>query len=44
MLFNGQIAVDVRGEEKRQMTVPDLLELFHKNSGNRVSDDALILG
>lgn len=44
MLYNGQIAVDVRGEEKKQMTVPDLLELFHKNSGNRVSDDVLILG
>ncbi|WP_414839850.1 ABC transporter ATP-binding protein [Carnobacterium sp. TMP28] len=44
MLHNGQIAVDVKGKEKQQMTVPDLLELFHKNSGNRVSDDALILG
>lgn len=44
MLHDGQIAVDVRGEEKKQMTVPDLLELFHKNSGNRVNDDALILG
>ncbi len=44
MLYNGQIAVDVRGEEKQKMTVPDLLELFHKNSGDRVSDDALILG
>lgn len=44
MLHNGQIVVDVSGVEKKKMTVPDLLELFHKNSGNRVSDDALILG
>ncbi|MEG0442850.1 MAG: ABC transporter ATP-binding protein [Carnobacterium sp.] len=44
MLHNGRIVVDVSGAEKKKMTVPDLLELFHKNSGNRVSDDALILG
>ncbi|WP_313469037.1 ABC transporter ATP-binding protein [Carnobacterium sp.] len=44
MLYNGQVAVDVSGKKKQNMTVPDLLELFHKNSGDRVSDDALILG
>lgn len=44
MLYNGKIAVDVRGDEKKALTVADLLELFHKNSGEVLSDDSLILG
>lgn len=44
MLYEGKIVVDVKGEEKQRLTVPDLIELFHKNSGDFLSDDALILG
>jgi len=44
MMNNGQIVVDVSGDEKQQLTVPDLLELFKKNSGSAVTEDALILG
>ncbi|WP_027108368.1 ABC transporter ATP-binding protein [Lacticigenium naphthae] len=44
MMNNGQIVVDVSGAEKQQLTVPDLLNLFKKNSGQAVTEDALILG
>lgn len=44
MLHAGQIVVDVKGEEKAGLTVPDLLALFQKNSGQVMTDDALVLG
>ncbi|MDR1567409.1 MAG: ABC transporter ATP-binding protein [Streptococcaceae bacterium] len=44
MLHQGQIAVDVSGEEKASLTVSDLLELFQKNSGNELVDDKILLG
>lgn len=44
MMHEGQIVVDVAGEDKKQLTVPDLLELFKQNSGSQVSEDALLLG
>lgn len=44
MLYHGKIVVDVRGEEKKNLTVQELLDLFHKNSGQALNDDALILG
>lgn len=44
MLHQGKIAVDVAGEAKAKLTVPDLLELFQKNSGNELADDKLLLG
>lgn len=43
MLHQGKIVVDVSGEEKKQLTVPDLMEQFQKNSGVEVKDDALLL-
>ena len=44
MLNGGKVVVDVCGEEKKHLTVPDLIELFHKNSGDFLNDDSLILG
>lgn len=44
MMHEGQIVVDVSGEEKEQLTVPELLALFKRNSGSQVSEDALLLG
>ncbi|TQC13391.1 ABC transporter ATP-binding protein, partial [Streptococcus agalactiae] len=32
------------GEAKRNLTVAELMELFHKNSGQQLIDDALVLG
>ncbi len=43
MLDHGQIVVDVRGEEKQNLTVPDLLELFKERSGAAMTDDAVLL-
>lgn len=43
MMNNGHIVVDVSDEEKANLTVPDLLNLFKKNSGSAVSEDALLL-
>ena len=43
MLHQGQIVVDVAGEAKRNLTVPDLLELFQQESGSSVKDDSLLL-
>ena len=43
MLHQGRIVVDVRGEEKANLTVQDLMELFHKNSGQALASDELIL-
>ncbi len=44
MLYKGKIVVDVRGEEKKNLTVSQLMDLFHKNSGQQLNDDALVLG
>lgn len=43
MLHQGRIVVDVKGEEKSNLTVQDLMGLFHKNSGEVLSNDELIL-
>ena len=44
MLYHGKIVVDVRGDEKKNFTVAQLMDLFHKNSGQALNDDALVLG
>ncbi len=43
MMYNGRIVIDVSGEEKRHLTVPQLLELFSKVSGSDEADDKLLL-
>ena len=44
MLHQGQVVLDVAGEERARMDVPDLLALFERTRGEKVSDDALLLG
>lgn len=44
MLHEGQIVVDISGEEKAHLTVEQLVSLFQKNSGSMLADDSLILG
>ena len=44
MMYNGRIVVDVQGEEKKQLTVEQLLNLFSKASGSDEADDKLLLG
>lgn len=44
MLHQGQVVLDVSGDERKGMTVPDLLDMFEKTRGEKVEDDSLILG
>ena len=43
MMYDGNIVIDVSGEEKKKLTVPDLLALFSKVSGSDEADDKLLL-
>lgn len=43
MMYNGQVVVDVKGEEKKSLTVEDLLAKFSVASGNEMTDDKLLL-
>lgn len=43
MMYEGHIAVDVRGEEKRRLTVEDLLAMFEKASGQALASDRMLL-
>lgn len=43
MMHEGRIIVDVCGEEKKNLTVEDLLELFNKASGKEFSNDRTML-
>lgn len=44
MMNEGKIVVDVKGEEKKQLTVEKLLHLFEKASGSEFANDQAILG
>lgn len=43
MMFDGHIVIDIQGEEKQNLTVAKLLELFKEKSGEVLKDDALVL-
>jgi putative ABC transport system ATP-binding protein len=44
MMYDGKIVVDVSGEEKKNLTVEQLLALFSKASGSDEAADKLLLG
>ena len=44
MMHEGRIIVDISGEEKKNLTVEDLLELFEKASGSEFANDRALLG
>lgn len=44
MLHQGNIIFDVKGDERKNLEIKDLLELFSKAMGEQLSDDALLLG
>ena len=44
MLNEGKIILDIKGEEKKKMTVEKLLNRFEKASGEAFTNDAAILG
>ena len=44
MLHNGRVFFDVKGEDKKHLEIPDLLELFEMASGSEMASDRLLLG
>ncbi|MBR6205546.1 MAG: ATP-binding cassette domain-containing protein [Oscillospiraceae bacterium] len=44
MMNAGRIVLDISGEEKKALTISDLLEKFNASSGNAEADDKLVLG
>lgn len=44
MLYNGTVIIDVAGEEKKKLDVPDLLKMFEKASGEAMVNDRMLLG
>jgi len=44
MLHQGNVVLDVSGPERRGMDVPDLLNMFERVRGEKLSDDGLLLG
>ncbi len=43
MMYEGKVAVDIRGEEKKNLTIEQLLELFERSSGSEFTSDKEIL-
>ena len=43
MMHEGQIVVDVCGEEKKNLTIEQLLGLFERASGSKIADDKVLL-
>ena len=44
MMYEGRIALDISGEEKKKLTVEDLLAKFGQATGSDEADDKLLLG
>lgn len=43
MMDEGRIILDIKGSERSQLTVPDLLELFKKESHKELDNDRILL-
>ncbi|MBE6100864.1 MAG: ABC transporter ATP-binding protein [Selenomonas sp.] len=43
MMYDGRILVDVAGEEKKNLSVRDLLAMFEKAAGSELTSDSLLL-
>ncbi len=43
MLHNGRVIIDVEGEEKQNLQIPDLLAMFEKASGDAMVSDRMLL-
>ncbi len=44
MMYDGKIALDISGEDKKKLTVEELLEKFGQATGSDEADDKLLLG
>ena len=43
MMHEGRVAVDVKGEEKKHLTVEQLMGLFSQTSGTEIANDKMLL-
>lgn len=43
MMHEGEIVLDIKGDEKKGLTIPDLLNMFEKVRGEGIADDKLLL-
>ena len=43
MMHEGRVIFDVSGEEKKKLTVPDLLAKFEEVSGGEIANDRMVL-
>lgn len=43
MMHEGQIVVDVKGEEKKKLTIEQLLQMFEASSGTKLTSDKVML-
>ncbi len=43
MMHEGRIVVDVKGEEKKKLTIEQLLQMFEASSGSQLTSDKVIL-
>ena len=43
MMMDGNIILDIKGEEKKKLTVRNLLDQFEKASGQEFSNDSALL-
>ena len=43
MMDKGRIIYDVKGEERKGLTVTDLLEKFKENSGKALDNDRMLM-
>ena len=44
MMYEGRIVLDIAGEDKKKLTVEDLLAKFGQATGSNEADDKLLLG
>ena len=44
MMMDGNIILDIKGEEKKKLTVEDLLHKFEEASGEAFAGDKALLG
>ena len=44
MMMEGKIILDIQGEDKKKLTVKDLLDQFERASGEEFSNDSALLG
>lgn len=43
MMHEGRIILDIKGQDKKNLQVKDLLEMFEKASGNAIDNDRMLL-